>query len=288
MVLNKCATLEEYAQFLKRNPKELDALYSDVLISVTSFFRNPEVFDFLKEKLFPKLFRGYREDPIRCWVLGCSTGQEAYSIAMVFDEFFSRQARKPKFQIFASDLNEALLSKARAGLYTKSLVQDISPERLRRYFVEENGGYRISKSLRDIVVFARQNLIYDPPFSRMDLISCRNVLIYLDGAVHRRIIPTFHYALKPHGVLVLGSSETVGSFNELFEPLHKKLKIYQKRPVATPPLQVDISVRPWDKKKSVEFKAPPHGQFFPAQIVFLLRRHLLQSGSVRGVVVSPA
>src|SRR5262245_15350594 len=238
MVLNKCSRLKQYEELLKRDPKELDAIFSDVLISVTSFFRNPEVFDFLKENVFLKFFRGHKEDPIRCWVLGCSTGQEAYSIAMLLDEFFAKESRRPKIQVFASDLNEGLLTKARAGLYTKSVVQDLSPERLRRYFVEEDGGYRVSKALRDSVVFARQNLLHDPPFSRMDLVSCRNVLIYLDGQIHRRIIPTFHYALKPRGLLLLGSSESVGPFTELFAPLDKKFKVYEKRPAVTPAVEL--------------------------------------------------
>ena len=197
--MNKQDTLEDYAQFLRGNAKELDALYSDVLISVTSFFRNPEAFDVLKRKVFPKLLQQRGDEPVRVWVLGCSTGQEAYSIAMAFVEAAEKAPRMRKLQMFATDLNEALLEKARHGLYAKSLAQDVSPERLRRFFVEEQGGYRIVKSLREMVVFARQNLISDPPFSRMDLISCRNLLIYLEPSLQKKLLPTFHYALKPEG-----------------------------------------------------------------------------------------
>ena len=212
MVLNKQHnTLEDYAHFLRGNAKELDALYSDVLISVTSFFRNPEAFDVLKRKVFPKLLQQRGDDPLRVWVLGCSTGQEAYSIAMAFMEFAENAPRARKLQMFATDLNEALLDKARHGLYAKSLVQDVSPERLRRFFVEEEGGYRVIKPLREMVVFARQNLISDPPFSRMDLISCRNLLIYLEPSLQKKALPTFHYALKPEGFLFLGASESIGA-----------------------------------------------------------------------------
>ncbi|MES1195972.1 MAG: CheR family methyltransferase, partial [Steroidobacter sp.] len=229
LVLNKQDKLEDYAEMLRGNNKELDALYSDVLISVTSFFRNPEVFEVLKQTVFPKLFQPRNNQSIRVWVLGCSTGQEAYSIAMAFMEAVEKAPRAHKLQIFATDLNETLLDKARHGLYAKSLAEDISPERLRRFFIEEEGGYRITKSLREMVVFARQNLIADPPFSRMDLISCRNLLIYLEPSLQKKTLPTFHYALKSGGFLLLGASESIGSFTDLFEPVDKKQKIYAKK-----------------------------------------------------------
>lgn len=237
IVLNKQKSLEGYARFLRGNAKELDALYSDVLISVTSFFRNPEAFEVLKRKVFPgHLQRG--DEPFRVWVLGCSTGQEAYSIAMAFMESTENSSRARKLQVFATDLNEALLEKARHGLYARSLVEGVSPERLRRFFVEEQGGYRILKALRETVVFARQNLINDPPFSRMDLISCRNLLIYLDPSLQKKALPTFHYALKPGGCLFLGPSETIGGFTDLFEPLDKKHKIYSRKAAPTPALHL--------------------------------------------------
>src|SRR5229473_3385440 len=240
MVLNKQNKLEDYAHFLRGNAKELDALYSDALISVTNFFRNPEAFDVLKRNVFPKLFQRRGDDPLRVWVLGCSTGQEAYSIAMAFVEAAEKAPRMRKLQVFATDLNDALLDKARHGLYAKSLTQDVSPERLRRFFVEEEGGYRISKALREMVVFARQNLIADPPFSRMDLISCRNLLIYLEPSLQKKALPTFHYALKPEGVLFLGASESIGSFTDLFEPADKKYKIYSKKAAPTPAFHLPL------------------------------------------------
>ena len=234
MVLGKHDTFEDYAQCLRGNTKELDALYSDCLISVTSFFRNPETFELLRKKIFPKLLQRRGDDPIRIWILGCSTGQEAYSMAMAFQEATAEFPRARSLQVFATDLNEALLDKARHGLYAKNLAQDISPERLRRFFVEEDGGYRIIKSLRDMVVFARQNLISDPPFSRLDLISCRNLLIYLEPSLQKKAMPTFHYALKPEGFLLLGASESIGAFTDLFQPVDKKHKIYSKKTGPTP------------------------------------------------------
>ena len=244
MVLNKVETLESYAHSLQGNTKELGALYSDFLISVTSFFRNPEAFEILKRKVFPRLLQQRGDDAIRVWVLGCSTGQEAYSLAMAFIEEAEKFPRLRKLQIFATDLNEAMLDRARNGLYTRNLAQDVSPERLRRFFVEEEGGYRIVKQLREMVVFARQNLISDPPFSRMDLISCRNLLIYLELDLQKQILPTFHYALKPEGVLLLGASESIGGFTDLFEPADKKQKIYLRKSTATPPFHLPMRKRP--------------------------------------------
>ena len=233
VVLNGHESLRHYLSFLKGNPKELDALYSDVLISVTSFFRNPESFEALKRLVFPKLLaqRG-REGSIRVWTLGCSTGQEAYSIAIAYAECCDEQNSAPKLHIFATDLNDAMLDTARSGLYSKTLAQDMSPDRLRRFFVEEEGGYRVSKRIREQVVFARQNIMSDPPFSRMDLISCRNLLIYLEPGLQKSIMPALHYALRPDGFLFLGTNESIGSFNNLFTPVDPKRKIFSKKPAA--------------------------------------------------------
>jgi len=241
MLLTKHDTLDSYASFLKGNSRELDALYSDVLISVTSFFRTPEAFDLLKHKIFPRILKDRgRDEPVRIWVLGCSTGQEAYSIAMAFTEYAEAVSRAPKLQIFATDLNEAVLDRARLGLYPKTLAGDISPQRLRKFFAEEEGGYRVSKALREEVVFARQNLLSDPPFSKMDLISCRNLLIYLEPEMQRKIIPALHYALRPNGFLFLGASESVGNFNDLFAPVDRKQKIFAKKAVPTPMFRLPL------------------------------------------------
>ncbi|HEY6571703.1 MAG TPA: CheR family methyltransferase, partial [Candidatus Eisenbacteria bacterium] len=234
LVLNRQNSFDDYATFLQDNATELDALYSDVLISVTSFFRNPESFEALQNEILPLLLKSRRNEPVRCWIVGCSTGQEAYSIAIAFAEVAERTSQPYKLQIFATDLNEALLEKARQGLYPRSLAEDMGPQRLRRFFVEEESGYRVHKSLREMVVFARQNLITDPPFSRLDLISCRNVLIYLEPSMQKRAISTFHHALRPGGFLFLGASESIAGFTDLFEQLDKKHKIYSKKASSRP------------------------------------------------------
>jgi two-component system CheB/CheR fusion protein len=250
MVLNRLASLDEYAAMLHRNPKELSALYSDVLINVTGFFRNPDAYEVLKKKVFPKIVTGRRFDPVRIWIAGCSTGQEAYSIAMIYSEFIEKIPRAPRLQVFATDLNEDLLDRARQGLYSKSLVTDISPERLRRFFTEEDGGFRVNKYLRAQVVFARQNIINDPPFSRIDLISCRNLLIYFDQELQKKALLVFHYALNPKGFLFLGSSESTGTYNNLFDTVDKKAKLFSKRPIPTPMLRFPLKPAPEVVKQS--------------------------------------
>ena len=243
MLLCRSDTLAEYAQFLNGNARELYSLFSDVLISVTSFFRNPDAFAVLQREVLPRLLAQRGDEALRVWVLGCSTGQEAYSIAMAFVEVAEKEPRGRKLQVFATDLNDALLDKARHGLYAKSLAADLSPERLKRFFIDEGGGYRVVKSLREMVVFARQNLISDPPFSRIDIITCRNLLIYLEPSVQKKLFPVFHYALKPHGFLWLGGSESIGGFTELFEPLDRKQKIYIKKAATTPAFVLPVSHR---------------------------------------------
>ena len=238
MALGKFEAVSSYSRFLASNPKERDALFGDLLIGVTSFFRNPEAFDTLRKKVLPRLFKHRRDDPIRVWTLGCSTGQEAYSIAMLMVEYAENMTGgSVPIQVYATDLNDAALNKARQGLYPKNLLADLSPERLRRFFVEEHGGYRVNKMLREMCIFARHNLLADPPFSRMDLVTCRNLLIYIEPALQKQILPSFHYALKADGFLFLGASESVGSFTGLFEPVDKKEKIYQRKAVETPPHQ---------------------------------------------------
>ena len=243
MVLNKVETLDAYAHSLRGNAAELDALYRDMLISVTSFFRNPEAFEVLQRKVFPKLVEQNLGESVRFWVLGCSTGQEPYSLAMAYTEFAERIGGAPKLQIFASDLNEQLLEKARQGLYPESLVHDVSPERLHHFFTEEPGGFRIAKPLRDAIVFARHNVLSDPPFCRLDLISCRNLLIYLNTDLHGRILSAFHYGLKPGGFLFLGVSESVSQSGDLFEPVDKKLRIFARKPGSSPTWQVPVARR---------------------------------------------
>jgi PAS domain S-box-containing protein len=224
MVLAQARRLPDYIAHLRQHPEELDALYQDLLINVTRFFRDPETFDLLKNDIFPRLLKNRSvDDPIRVWVVGCSTGQEVYSIAMTFLEYAATVATQVPLRIFATDLNEMALEKARVGLYSKTQLDDVSPQRRRRFFTEEDGGLRICKSLRELCVFARHDILADPPFSRMDLLSCRNVMIYLEPVLQKKLIPVFHYALNPNGFLMLGNSETPAGTAELFIPESKKV-----------------------------------------------------------------
>jgi two-component system, chemotaxis family, CheB/CheR fusion protein len=231
MVLLKMEGFQEYARFLGKNPGEVEALYQDILINVTSFFRNPETFAALKAEVLPRLFKDRSpKEPLRIWVPGCSTGEEAYSLAIACAELAEASGSGLPVQVFATDLNGAGIDKARAGVYSKNIAHDVSPERLRSFFAEVDGSYRISKTIRDMCVFARHNVLTDPPFSQIDLISCRNLLIYLEPGLQERVVPLLHYALKPAGFLLLGGSETIGSYRDLFEAEDAKHKIYAKKP----------------------------------------------------------
>jgi two-component system CheB/CheR fusion protein len=237
MVVNKTPRLSAYLKHLRAHPEEVDALYQDVLIRVTGFFRNPETFELLKQEVFPKIIINHTPNqPVRVWVLGCSTGQEAYSIAMSFLEFASQAGTQIPLQVFGTDINELLLDKARAGLYSRNDVQEVAPERLRRFFVQEDAGYRICKSVRELCVFAKHDVLSDPSFSRLDLVSCRNLMIYLQPVLHERLVAIFHYSLEPGGFLVLGGSETIGGSTQLFSTFNKTHKLYCKIPALNRPL----------------------------------------------------
>ncbi|MBV9386522.1 MAG: PAS domain-containing protein [Chroococcidiopsidaceae cyanobacterium CP_BM_ER_R8_30] len=230
MLLYKLERQEDYARYLQNNSSEVMALYQDCLIHVTSFFRDFESFDALKSLVFPVIFKDKSPGtPLRIWVAGCATGEEAYSIAICLLEFLADQFPRIPIQIYATDISEMAIEHARTGFYTLSQVANVTPERLHRFFVRAEGGYQISKSVRELCVFARQNLIGDPPFSRLDLISCRNVLIYLGTTLQKKLLPIFHYGLKSTGFLMLGTSETVGDFGDLFTLCDKKNKIYAKK-----------------------------------------------------------
>ena len=234
MQLNYIEDFNHYIERLRENPEEARALADDLLITVTSFFRDPEVFKKLEEDVLPKLFeRKGPKDQLRAWSVGCATGEEAYSLAMLLIEAAGRREASPQIQVFASDLHKRSLDAARDGIYPGDIESDVSPERLKRFFQKENGGYRIRKEVRDIVVFAPHNLLGDPPFSRIHLISCRNLLIYLDRSVQHDVVDLFHYALCPDGYLLLGSSETVES-SELFKTEDKKICLFRKRNVPGP------------------------------------------------------
>ena len=218
-----------YLNFLRNSPEEIHALYKDMLIGVTGFFREPESFRVLAEKVLPKLVsESGGKKPIRVWVPGCATGEEPYSLAMVLVEQFQAIGKPANLQIFATDIDFDALSRARDGIYPESIAADVSPERLNRFFVSVNRHYQIRREIRDAVVFAPQDLVSDPPFSRLDLISCRNLLIYLEFPVQQRIISLFHFALREGGFLFLGASESVGRHADLFEPISKKWRLFQR------------------------------------------------------------
>ncbi|MCX5962087.1 MAG: PAS domain S-box protein [Cyanobacteria bacterium] len=240
MVVYKLENINDYVTYLRGHSTEVQALFEDVLIHVTSFFRDPNAFKTLQTKVFPTIANRGPEVPIRIWVAGCSTGEEAYSIAMCLLEYLDNQPIRPQIQIFATDISDRVIETARAGFYHSSSVADVSVERLQRFFVAVDGGYRINKLIREMCVFARQNLCSEPPFSKLDLITCRNVLIYLGAALQKKILPTFHYGLKPTGFLMLGPSETTGDSSDLFTPLDKKQKIYARK-LAPARIAVDLS-----------------------------------------------
>jgi two-component system CheB/CheR fusion protein len=230
MLLHKIDALKQYVRYLQENPAEVEVLYQDILINVTSFFREPETFTALKDIVFPRIFENRSSDtPLRAWVPGCSTGEEAYSLAMCFSEFSEERGVSCPIQFFASDIDEAAIEKARQGIYPENIAQDVSPERLRRFFTKVEQGYQVSKDIREQCVFARQNLIKDPPFSKMDLISCRNLMIYFGPVLQKKALPILHYALKPKGYLMLGRSESIGEFANLFSLVDKTSRIYSKK-----------------------------------------------------------
>src|SRR5215469_2481582 len=236
MALRKIEKLTDYIAYLREHRNEATALYQDILINVTSFFRNPDAFDALKQNVYPALLRERTpNDTLRIWVPGCSTGEEAYSHAISLVEYLTEVRADVSLQVFGTDLSEPAIQKARVGIYKESIVADVSSTRLRRFFNKVEEGYQISKAIRDFCIFARQNVFQDPPFSRMDIVSCRNLLIYLGPALQKRVIPIFHYALRPNGFLMVGDTEgLVGSGAELFDMADKKHKIYSKKPVASP------------------------------------------------------
>ena len=231
MLLYKFSKLLEYFEFLEKNPKEIEALFQDMLISVTDFFRDADTFTYLQKRVFPKLIKGRKSsDPIRIWSVGCSTGEETYSIAMALLEFLESERLRIPVQIFASDANPSSINTARQGIYPLSIAAHISNQRLRRFFTRIDDRYQILEMVRDMCVFAVHDVTRDPPFSNMDLVSCRNVLIYFNSQTQRKVVPTFHYALRPNGFMLLGRSESVNEFGALFATLDKKHRVYQKKP----------------------------------------------------------
>jgi two-component system CheB/CheR fusion protein len=232
MAILQIERIEDYLRYLRQTSEEAQALFRDLLIGVTNFFRDPAAFGVLEMEALPRLFAEKANGAtIRAWVCGCSTGEEAYSTAILLQERLEKTAQTLRLQIFATDIDREAIDRARDGLYPPSIAADISPERLERFFQQEPGedGYRIKKAIRDLIVFSEQDLIKDPPFSKLDLICCRNLLIYLSGSLQKKVLPLFHYALNERGILFLGNSESVGEQVQLFETLDNKAKIFLRR-----------------------------------------------------------
>jgi two-component system, chemotaxis family, CheB/CheR fusion protein len=230
MSVNRCNTFEDYLGYIYQNPEEAQALFKDLLIGVTSFFRNPEVFDFVTQDVLPDLFsRGSINENFRVWIPGCATGEEAYSVAIILLEAMKKADIRRSLQIFATDIDAAAINKARQGLYLENIAADVGRERLDAFFTKENHLYRINKEIRELVVFAEQNVLRDPPFMNLEMLVCRNLLIYLEPSAQNKLVLLFHHILKPGRMLLLGTSESPGKFAELFTPVHKRFSIYKKR-----------------------------------------------------------
>jgi two-component system CheB/CheR fusion protein len=236
MALHRLNEVSDYVRLLRSDPAEVRNLYQDLLIHVTRFFREPESFESMVRDVFPVLVQGRpQEHPIRAWVSGCATGEEAYSLAIVLVEFLQKNQLDIPVQIFATDVSEMAVDQARTGVFPPSIEDDVGPDRLRRFFSKHDGGYRVTKMIRDLCVFARQDLTKDPPFSRLDLILCRNVLIYMDTTLQKKLLSVFHYALNATGFLVLGQAETVGAQATLFSLVDKKFRVHRKKPATGTP-----------------------------------------------------
>jgi two-component system CheB/CheR fusion protein len=244
MVVHKLDKIQDYVKYVHSNPAETKALYQDILINVTSFFRNPKVFDILRSTVFPAIRKGQAPGRgIRVWTPGCASGEETYSVAIALLEFLGEQAYQIPIQFFGTDVSDLSITKARSGLYPDNISGDVSPERLRRFFTKTESGYRVSKTIRDMCIFAQHNVLNDPPFSQMNLVCCRNLLIYMEPVLQNRVISLFHYALQPGGYLLLGTSEGLGSTTGLFATEDRTHKMFSKITAAAG-TQVSFSLRP--------------------------------------------
>jgi chemotaxis methyl-accepting protein methylase len=253
MGIHRIGKMADYVLYLRENPHELELLFKELLIGVTNFFRDPAAWEQLKNEVLPALLAGRSAtQTLRAWVPACASGEEAYSLGIVYKELHE-QLKLPKtcaLQIFATDLDPEAIAKARQAFYPPNIVADVSPERLSRFFVKTEHGYQVTKAIREMVIFAPQNLVMDPPFSKLDILSCRNLLIYLTPDLQKRLVPVFHFALNPRGILFLGSAETAGSFANLFSPFKGKSQLYQRlaSPHAAQPVVFPVSFSPEDPR----------------------------------------
>jgi two-component system CheB/CheR fusion protein len=287
MALHRMEKLSQYAKFLRENKEEIEALFADLLINVTHFFRDARVFRELKRRFLPALLKSKRKDrreTLRAWVPGCATGEEVYSLAISILETLGQHSSKLNIQIFGTDLSESTIEHARAGIYSSAIEKDVSPLRLRRFFTKRDGAYQINRKVRHLCTFARQNITTDPPFSRLDLISCRNVLIYLSPQLHKRCIPQFHYALNSGGYLILGPAESVGFYDKLFEPVDRKNKIYAKRNVPTRIVDL-VSYRDYEFPETGVRSTTSDPADFSTQLLEIADRIMLNAYAPAAVVI---
>ena len=289
MLQNSIEDTDIYARYLKENPSEVLLLFKELLINVTRFFRDEKAFAALQRDILPPLCKDKANDyPFRVWVAGCASGEEAYSIAILLRELMDGTHQEFKVQIYATDLDDDAIAVARAGIYPLNIAQDITPERLRHCFIKEEAGYRIKKEIREMVVFAIQNVAKDPPFTKLDLLSCRNLMIYLEAEMQNRLIPVFHYALKPGGVLFLSPSESIGNHTELFSTLDRKWKLYRAMHAATSSRVILSNPLTWAAERPVK-STDEEAMAKPKETNFaeLTRRVLVQYFAPASVVTDP-
>jgi two-component system CheB/CheR fusion protein len=285
MAMHNIEDKEVYARYLKEHPSEAHLLFKELLINVTNFFRDAEAFAVLKQDILPQLFADKPDDYVlRVWVAGCATGEEAFSIAILLREFMDEAHQEFKILLYATDLDDDAIAVARAGFYPPNIAQDVDPERLRRYFVKEDSGYRVKKNIREMVVFATQNVIKDPPFTRLDLLCCRNLMIYLEPEIQNRLIPAFHYALKPGGVLFLSPSESIASHTGLFAPLNRKWKFYRAVGSSVSTRAVMDGGLVWTKDANLKGAEEVVKKIKETNFAELTKRTLLQSYAPASVV----
>lgn len=288
MQVLQIASESDYASLLQRCAAECQSLFNELLINVTQFFRDPEAFEVMRTDILEPMLTGEaNNDEFRVWVAGCATGEEAYSVAILLHELLQTHGSLRKVQLFATDLDAEAINIARAGLYPASIANDISPERLSRYFTAVDGGFRAKKEIREMIVFAVQNVIKDPPFTRLDLLCCRNLMIYLGAALQNRLIPTFHYSLKPGGVLFLSPSESIGSHATLFSPLHRRWKFYGVNKTHNRSMQLGSSLS-WLPQKISRPPDPVLTMTKETNLAELTRRALLQDFGPASVVTDLA
>ena len=287
MAIHQLDRIADYVRYLRENLQEVDLLFKELLIGVTSFFRDPATWDYLQEKILPELLAAYPDGgTLRAWVAGCSTGEEAFSLAIAFREVLSRLELPARYslQIFATDLDPDAIEKARRGIYPANIATDVSGERLKRFFIDEGNAYRVSKEIREMVVFAPQDLIIDPPFTKLDILTCRNLLIYLGPELQKRVFPLFHYSLKPGGVLMLGSAESIGSFTDLFTPLEGKARLFRRSDNLHRATSLEFPTRDFPTKIELFMDAKP--ELVTVNLQNLANDLLLQKFSPAAVLVT--